>query len=457
MLKILLRQRWMLVGLLCFLALFSVLVYDANRELTSTHYIKGNLPAAELKQLEAINTTPHDSENGFLLLLEAANKIQYPGVTTYIFIPGRFEEPLPLELQEWLRKYLEMNTESLSLVYQALEYPHIQLPPLRPYDQNDDNVYDKIGEIYRFLSYWMIDAAIRNDRVLLDEAITINRQFLQQLSYRNYLQDEMVRQSLLTGNVYRMEALLSYALPSPATIREHLTLFSVNDKEPLESARIALINETMNLSSSHELTTEFSEFFRDQSDVMRLLGMETMEWSQLPFIAAKLFTKSLTHTLAVGREDIYTAATFYRKEEYKKARYALHGIFYPPEIGSAYIYAFFAKNIAGLNVARCALASLLFYYDHDRMPDTLEELVPDYLDTLPRDPFTPDQPIRFRMDGDIALFYSIGENEINDHGLSRSHNSQTKNMDNPNCDDIVFRLKVPQGGIPLDPSSGGDL
>ena len=460
MLKTLLRQRWMLVGLSCFLTLFAVLFYDAHREPSSTRFIKDVISLADLEQLETMKIAPPDSENGFLLLLEAANKIQYPQDEKYISIPSSFEEPLSSEQQELLQKYLEMNAESLTLVYKALEYPHIQLPPLRPYDQYDndyDNVYGKIGDLERLLSYRMLDAAIRNDSTLLDEAITKNRQFLQKLSYGNYLQDEMIKQSMLSENAYRMETLLSYAIPSPITIREHLTLFSINEKKPLESARMALINEAVSLSHSHELNTEFLKIFKNQPDIMLLLGMTSMEWSQLPFIGEKLFTEKLAQTLALGKEDIYAAATFYKKEQKKKEKYALRGIFYPYGTVSAYMYGFCAERIAWLNVARGALASQLYFYDHNRMPDTLEELVPDYLDTIPRDPFTPNRPIRCRIDGDIALFYSIGGNEINDHGLRRSHNSQTKTLDNPNCDDIVFRLKVPQENIPLDPPSKGEL
>ena len=106
--------------------------------------------------------------------------------------------------------------------------------------------------------------------------------------------------------------------------------------------------------------------------------------------------------------------------------------------------------MATIAAARTALAAQLFYYDYGNMPDRLDALVPTYLDVLPRDPFTPDQSIRFRIDGDVARFYSIGRNEKDNGGVDDDDTCE-------DCDDIVFRLKVPQGGIPLDRLSGEEL
>jgi hypothetical protein len=47
-----------------------------------------------------------------------------------------------------------------------------------------------------------------------------------------------------------------------------------------------------------------------------------------------------------------------------------------------------------------ALAIRLYELDHGARPPTLDELVPDYLDAVPRDPFAhADRPIGYRRDG----------------------------------------------------------
>ena len=471
MTKILLRQRWMLIGLSCFLALFAVFAYDAHREATTTQYMKRMLSSGDLEQLEATPPVPPDSENGITLLLEAADKIQYPRDDEYIRFNSK--DTLDSEEQEVLRKYVDMNAASLSLIHEALKYPHIQLSTHHIYDQyNNDVVYGEISKLVRLLYYWMIDAAIRNDRALLDEVLTTYLQFHEQFFYGNYLQHEMARQSRLYASAYYTEKLLNYAAPSQTVIRELVTLFTIDEQKAIDNARMQIINEVANNSSSYELDTNYRKIFERQSETMRVLGMAVKEWSQVPFIEGMLFTENFSQTLAVGNEDIYSAATFIIREQQEqrgnrprvskdhrlsKSEYALQGLFYPERIDAADIYRSPVFFIARLNGARCALASLLFYYDHDRMPNTLSELVPDYLDALPRDPFTPDKPIRYCIDGDVARFYSIGENEVDDGGISRVYDPQKRAYDCPNCDDIVFRLKVPQDNIPLDPPSTGEL
>ncbi len=448
MLKILLRQRWMLIGLSCFLTLFAVFVYDAHREATTTRYMKGMISSADLEQLEATPPVPPDSANGITLLLEAADKMQYPRDDEYIRFNS--EDTLDSEEQEVLRKYVDMNAASLSLIHEALKYPHIQLPPFPDHTAAD---YEKINEVVRLLNYWTIDAAIRNDRALLDEAITTYLQFRDQFSYGDYLQDEQVRQSRLYSIAYYMERFLNYAAPSQTVIRELVTLLAIDEQKAINNARMAIINKVANNSSSYELDTNYLEIFEKQSETMRVLGMAVKEWSQVPFIEGMLFTNNIAQTLAVGNEDIYNVAIFLAREQKKAKEYALQGLFYPDRIDATDIYGFPVFCVARLNGARCALASLLFYYDHDRMPDTLEELVPDYLDALPRDPFTPYKPIRYRVDGHVARFYSIGGNEIDDGGISRVYDPQKNTYDCPDCDDIVFRLKIPQANTPLAPHS----
>ncbi len=63
------------------------------------------------------------------------------------------------------------------------------------------------------------------------------------------------------------------------------------------------------------------------------------------------------------------------------------------------------------------LAINLFESDHGRRPETLDELVPDYLPSVPLDPFAPgDQPIRYLPHAEDPRLYSVGENGIDDDG-----------------------------------------
>ena len=61
--------------------------------------------------------------------------------------------------------------------------------------------------------------------------------------------------------------------------------------------------------------------------------------------------------------------------------------------------------------------------------------MPDYLSEIPRDPFTPDGTIRYRIRDDLAVFYSIGPNEQDDGGVEPEQNLMKEG-------DVIFRLPL---------------
>jgi hypothetical protein len=68
------------------------------------------------------------------------------------------------------------------------------------------------------------------------------------------------------------------------------------------------------------------------------------------------------------------------------------------------------------------------------LPETLEELVPDYLPAIPRDPFD-GQP--FRYSAERRLVYSVGENLADDGGTNDDRLGRWWN-----AKDLVFNLFV---------------
>ena len=70
-----------------------------------------------------------------------------------------------------------------------------------------------------------------------------------------------------------------------------------------------------------------------------------------------------------------------------------------------------------LLITECAVRR--FKLSRGRFPQSLEELVPNYLETVPIDTFL-DQPLRYRRDEKVGfLLYSVGHNRIDDGGIPR--------------------------------------
>ena len=72
---------------------------------------------------------------------------------------------------------------------------------------------------------------------------------------------------------------------------------------------------------------------------------------------------------------------------------------------------FLFRHLAKRRMAATALAIRLYVVDHGRRPDSLDELVPDYLAHVPADPFSAgNAPIRYKPNAEPPVLYSVGEN-----------------------------------------------
>jgi hypothetical protein len=63
-----------------------------------------------------------------------------------------------------------------------------------------------------------------------------------------------------------------------------------------------------------------------------------------------------------------------------------------------------------------ALALHAYKLENNRYPDSLAQLVPEYLNHIPTDPFARSEPLRYKRDGDKYILYSIGPDGEDDGG-----------------------------------------
>jgi hypothetical protein len=88
--------------------------------------------------------------------------------------------------------------------------------------------------------------------------------------------------------------------------------------------------------------------------------------------------------------------------------------------------------------ARAAVAIALFRARNGRVPDRLDELVPEVLPDVPRDPWI-DTPLRYKREGNGFVVYSVGKNLFDDGGpLTPEQAAQGA----PRPDDEGVRVRV---------------
>jgi hypothetical protein len=93
------------------------------------------------------------------------------------------------------------------------------------------------------------------------------------------------------------------------------------------------------------------------------------------------------------------------------------------------------RHIAELRCGRTALAVERFRLRHAGWPESLDVLVPDFLDAVPTDPFD-GQLLRYKLTDEKVTIYSVGENQRDDGGDVRSPNRGR-------APDLGFRLLRP--------------
>ena len=95
-----------------------------------------------------------------------------------------------------------------------------------------------------------------------------------------------------------------------------------------------------------------------------------------------------------------------------------------------------AMTIAEARVARVGLALVSFRLKNGRLPETLSELVPTHIESIPADPMDA-KPLRYRKTEKEALVYSVGADGIDNGGKSGNNNGIAKG------EDFVLRISNP--------------
>ena len=103
----------------------------------------------------------------------------------------------------------------------------------------------------------------------------------------------------------------------------------------------------------------------------------------------------------------------------------VHVLFYVMMPALARITTIDTRNIAQLLTARVGLAIERYRLAAGKLPDTLNDLVPDYLDAVPKDPFDGNE-LRYKRLEPGFVVYSIGEDLIDDSGKEKPTGKKKK-------------------------------
>ncbi len=104
-----------------------------------------------------------------------------------------------------------------------------------------------------------------------------------------------------------------------------------------------------------------------------------------------------------------------------------------PAVGAAFNAT--ARNVAMNGAADAAIAVELYRRRHGKLPERLEDLVPDFLPQVPTDPFD-GQPLKYVVREEEYLIYSVGPDRVDNGGTADPERADFE-------PDMVFRVRRP--------------
>ena len=99
----------------------------------------------------------------------------------------------------------------------------------------------------------------------------------------------------------------------------------------------------------------------------------------------------------------------------------------------------FAEGQARASAAAAGIAAARFHHKNDQWPASLDEMVPEFLDELPMDPFT-GEPLKMIGTGEEITIYSVGPNLKDDGGVEIPEVQSEGSESLEGKPDIVFRF-----------------
>ena len=450
MISFILRQPWLIAGITCFIAVFSASVYDIHRESPLKKKLHAyNIPTT-IEELNAQYTTPPVNQNGAYLLKEAVRKLSGIDDTMKQTLP--FTSDVPMEYgteltpqqRETLQTYLSMNRESMALIFEAVKSPHIQYPQeillAERYANNNAHL------IYLILRA-ALEATLSDDNKTLGQ--TINAAYRLTLIDMPMNTEEYLYTLLCNEFLWFFEYILSITTPNRETLQAWRDMTADNTYRDYK--RYQQISK--DIVASYFLSSRYSRalsYGMKETDIHSVIPRMMFEWTDSLNTHEISFVQDALQTIDAGDQDIFNIINYHGDFDGDSSTLLFFLMFPHPAGGANYYppYQRYAKLYTTANLAQAALSTRLYYYDHGHMPDTLDALIPEYLDAQLRDPFTPNQPIQYRIEEDTAIFYSAGQDGI--------YGKEVK-KDCDCTDDIEFRLKIPRGNIPLVPPSMEEL
>lgn len=380
-----------------------------------------------LAELNEWYTIPEGAENAADTLIDAflcyyeCNKTQ----SEFLPIVGRAElpartEPLAKETKALVTQYIADNQQALELLHEGAAIEHCRYPvDFSVYLESPMCHFSDLRKGAMLLKLEAVLHAENNKPRLAARSVTSIFGIAHSLAKEPVLISQLVRnacQGLAVSSLERVVNRIEFTDEQLVELGK-----TVADSEDISTVPRAIAGERCIGISVFEnpasLSSESVGYKMPPAPVLVLykaLGLAYME----AIIYLDLMNDYIETTQLPLHQCQRAASTIEAKLKATSKTHILLHEFIPAFSAFSRIITIHIRSIAQLNTARVGLAIQRYRLATGNIPDTLTELVPTYLDTIPKDPFD-GRPLRYEKLETGFVVYSIGEDGRDDGGKER--------------------------------------
>jgi hypothetical protein len=377
---------------------------------------------AELDQWYSI---PETAENAAYIILDAFEYYQEPEDIKILPVVGQAElpsrtEPLPEKMRELIAQYLSDNQKTLELLHEAATLEHSRYPADLSLGQG--TLLPHLSDIRRCAFLLKLEAlysAENNQQNIAVQSIKSIFGVARSMAKEPVTVSQLVRTACQGLAVSALERVINRTNLTDDQLADLSQVVTDAQEQSDSGISRALVGERCYALS----------IFREPAS---LGGMEIGSHGQTIGVPVPI----LQAYKALGLADMDAIEYLDMMDEYIKATQL------PPHLRQKSVEAMEPKivsipkirillrtfapafsriismdlrNIAGLRTAQAAIAIQCYRLAYGKLPDTLMDLVPNYLESVPIDPFD-GKELRYKKLESGYVVYSIGENLSDDGG-----------------------------------------
>jgi hypothetical protein len=364
----------------------------------------------------------------YLQAYEARTPILDPNSVVPYFGYGELPplgETLSDEMTQAIGAFLAENEAALALVHEGANSPRLRFAP-EGGDEADPSLselQDFVGQLLMLEIVFAIKQAAPEQAIAAELALT---NFANQLRQESTTWPLLLASSTTRDAADMLERILATVEVEDETLSRLQEAFErLSDPEMLTRTLISDRAEVLGPLTENAYAppasyiSEIADVLRDEPDSYYLYLTSTQE--------------RIDASRLQGEER---RAAFDEIEKYVESLYGnpfsmvKYWAFILANIASTPFSSWHDSHQARVTTVVAGLAVARYELERGRLPESLTELTPQFLESLPHDPWS-GGALRYKVEGGEALIYSIGENESDDGGAVFNYR---------NKGDIVFRV-----------------